>query len=164
MAISTNLSILNRLEPSGSALLAISICLRPDIGLALVAFSIPFYLYPKHILGMALSTVEILILLCFGILLTDRVPDEYRVMLARQYEIELRHGAGEDVRALPALVWCRTDRSRREYDRIDITLMFGLGIGLVEVGVSRTLSGQAFPAGNTWSVGLSQAIRLVSPS
>jgi len=48
------------------ALLAISICLRPDIGLALIAFSIPFYLYPKHILGMALSIVEILILLCLA--------------------------------------------------------------------------------------------------
>ncbi len=48
------------------ALLAISILLRLDIGLALVAFSIPFYLYPKHILGMAISTVEILILLCLA--------------------------------------------------------------------------------------------------
>ena len=46
------------------ALLAISICLRLDIGLALVAFSIPFYLYPKHILGMSLSMVEITTLLC----------------------------------------------------------------------------------------------------
>jgi O-antigen ligase len=48
------------------ALLAISICLRPDIGLALVAFSIPFYLYPKHIFGIALSMVEITTLLCFA--------------------------------------------------------------------------------------------------
>jgi O-antigen ligase len=48
------------------ALLAISICLRPDIGLALVAFSIPFYLYPKHILGLAPSMVEITTLLCLA--------------------------------------------------------------------------------------------------
>ncbi|MGA9351805.1 MAG: O-antigen ligase family protein [Anaerolineae bacterium] len=48
------------------ALLAISICLRLDIGLALVAFSIPFFLYPKHILGMALSMVEIATLLCLA--------------------------------------------------------------------------------------------------
>ncbi|MBC8265008.1 MAG: O-antigen ligase family protein, partial [Anaerolineales bacterium] len=48
------------------ALLAISICLRPDIGLALIAFSIPFYLYPKHILGLALSMVEITTLLCLA--------------------------------------------------------------------------------------------------
>ncbi len=48
------------------ALLAISIFLRLDIGLALVAFSIPFYLYPKHILGVALSMVEITTLLCLA--------------------------------------------------------------------------------------------------
>ncbi len=48
------------------ALLAISICLRLDIGLALVAFSIPFYLYPKHILGLAPSMVEITTLLCLA--------------------------------------------------------------------------------------------------
>jgi len=48
------------------ALLAISIGLRLDIGLALVAFSIPFFLYPKHILGMAPSMVEITTLLCFA--------------------------------------------------------------------------------------------------
>jgi len=48
------------------ALLAISICLRLDIGLALVAFSIPFFLYPKHIFGLALSTVEVTTLLCFA--------------------------------------------------------------------------------------------------
>ncbi|MFQ5813622.1 MAG: O-antigen ligase family protein [Anaerolineae bacterium] len=48
------------------ALLAISICLRLDIGLALVAFSIPFYLCPKHIFGLALSMVEITTLLCFA--------------------------------------------------------------------------------------------------
>ncbi len=46
--------------------LTISIFLRPDIGLALVAFSIPFYLYPKHILGLAPSMVEILTLLCLA--------------------------------------------------------------------------------------------------
>jgi hypothetical protein len=48
------------------ALLALSICLRLDVGLALVAFSIPFYLYPKHILGLAPSMVEITILLCLA--------------------------------------------------------------------------------------------------
>lgn len=47
-------------------LLAISICLRLDVGLALVAFSIPFFLYPKHILGVAPSMVEITTLLCFA--------------------------------------------------------------------------------------------------
>lgn len=47
-------------------LLAISICLRLDIGLALVAFSIPFYLYPKHIFGLSPSMVEILTLLCLA--------------------------------------------------------------------------------------------------
>ena len=48
------------------ALLAISICLRLDIGLALVAFSIPFYLYPKQIFGVSLSMVEITTLLCLA--------------------------------------------------------------------------------------------------
>jgi O-antigen ligase len=48
------------------ALLAISICLRPDIGLALVAFSVPFFLYPKQIFGISLSMVEIATLLCLA--------------------------------------------------------------------------------------------------
>jgi O-antigen ligase len=47
-------------------LLAISICLRLDIGLALIAFSIPFYLCPKHIFGFGPSMVEILTLLCLA--------------------------------------------------------------------------------------------------
>ena len=48
------------------ALLALSICLRLDIGLTLIAFSIPFYLYPKRILGLAPSMVEVLTLLCLA--------------------------------------------------------------------------------------------------
>jgi len=47
-------------------LLALLIYLRLDIGLALVAFSIPFFLYPKHILGLAPSMVEITTLLCLA--------------------------------------------------------------------------------------------------
>jgi O-antigen ligase len=46
------------------ALLAAFIYLRLDLGLALVAFSIPFFLYPKHIKGFAFSMVEITTLLC----------------------------------------------------------------------------------------------------
>jgi len=57
------------------ALLAISICLHPDIGLALVAFSIPFYLYPKHILGMALSMIEVTTLLCLAAWLLHWILD-----------------------------------------------------------------------------------------
>ncbi len=48
----------------GLALLAAAIVLRPDSGLAVVAFSIPFFLQPKLMAGKAFSMVEITILLC----------------------------------------------------------------------------------------------------
>jgi O-antigen ligase len=46
--------------------LALLIWLRLDLGLALVAFCIPFFLQPKHILGRSFSMVEITTLLCFA--------------------------------------------------------------------------------------------------
>jgi len=46
--------------------LATLIWLRLDWGLALVAFCIPFFLQPKHILGRSFSMVEITTLLCFA--------------------------------------------------------------------------------------------------
>jgi O-antigen ligase len=46
-------------------LLSLLILLRPDHGLALVAFSIPFFLRPKLLAGKAFSLVEIGTLLCF---------------------------------------------------------------------------------------------------
>lgn len=48
---------------SGGAL-AVSIILRLDFGLALVAFSAPFYLHPRPLLGKSFSMVEIATLLC----------------------------------------------------------------------------------------------------
>ncbi|MGD8244116.1 MAG: O-antigen ligase family protein [Anaerolineae bacterium] len=48
---------------SGAAL-AVLILLRLDLGLALVAFSAPFYLHPKPLLGKSFSMVEIATLLC----------------------------------------------------------------------------------------------------
>lgn len=42
------------------------IWLRLDLGLALAAFCVPFFLQPKHILGRSFSTVEIATLLCFA--------------------------------------------------------------------------------------------------
>ena len=46
-------------------LLALLIYLRPDHGLALVGFSIPFFLRPKLLAGRAFSPVEISLMLCF---------------------------------------------------------------------------------------------------
>ncbi|MFB0534734.1 MAG: O-antigen ligase family protein [Anaerolineae bacterium] len=46
--------------------LAFLIWLRLDLGLALVAFCVPFFLQPKHILGRSFSMVEITTLLCFA--------------------------------------------------------------------------------------------------
>ncbi|MDH4137544.1 MAG: beta-galactosidase, partial [Anaerolineae bacterium] len=45
--------------------LATLIWLRLDLGLALVAFCIPFFLQPKHILSWSFSAVEITTLICF---------------------------------------------------------------------------------------------------
>ncbi|UCC65198.1 MAG: ubiquinone/menaquinone biosynthesis methyltransferase, partial [Anaerolineae bacterium] len=47
-------------------LLALLVFLRPDHGLALVAFGIPFFLRPKPLAGKAFSLVEIVTLLCFA--------------------------------------------------------------------------------------------------
>ena len=46
--------------------LAALIWLRLDLGLALVAFCVPFFLQPKHILGWSFSMVEITTLLCLA--------------------------------------------------------------------------------------------------
>jgi O-antigen ligase len=46
--------------------LAVLVWLRLDLGLALVAFCVPFFLQPKHILGRSFSMVEITTLLCFA--------------------------------------------------------------------------------------------------
>lgn len=48
---------------SGMAL-AVAVLLRLDLGLALVAFSAPFYLHPRPLLGKSFSLVEIATLLC----------------------------------------------------------------------------------------------------
>jgi O-antigen ligase len=48
----------------GGAALAVIITLRLDLGLALVAFSAPFYLYPRPLLGKSFSMAEIATLLC----------------------------------------------------------------------------------------------------
>jgi O-antigen ligase len=48
---------------SGAAL-AVLIILRLDLGLALVAFSAPFYLHPRLLLGKSFSMAEIATLLC----------------------------------------------------------------------------------------------------
>lgn len=50
----------------GLALLAILIYLRLHLGLALAALSIPFFLRPKPLLGLALPMVEVATLLCFA--------------------------------------------------------------------------------------------------
>lgn len=67
------------------ALLAISICLRPDIGLALVAFSIPFFLYPKRILSMSFSMVEIATLLCFAAWVWQVASSKWQVANRRKH-------------------------------------------------------------------------------
>jgi O-antigen ligase len=48
------------------AVLGLLILMRPDHGLALVAFSVPFFLYSKLLAGKAFSLVEIGTLLCFA--------------------------------------------------------------------------------------------------
>ncbi len=61
------------------ALLAVCVCLRPDIGLALVAFSIPFYLYPKQVFGISLSMVEVTTLLCLAAWVWQVASDKWQV-------------------------------------------------------------------------------------
>ncbi len=59
----------------GLTLLALLIYLRLDLGLALTAFAIPFFLYPKQLLSKNFSTVEILTLLCFAAWLVQMVSE-----------------------------------------------------------------------------------------
>ena len=46
------------------AVLGVLVVLRLDLGLALIALSVPFFLYPKALLGKHFSLVEIITLLC----------------------------------------------------------------------------------------------------
>jgi hypothetical protein len=54
-------------------ILALLILLRPDHGLALVAFSIPFFLCPKLLAGKAFSVVEVGTMLCVAALIVKRI-------------------------------------------------------------------------------------------
>ncbi|MEA3459367.1 MAG: O-antigen ligase family protein, partial [Chloroflexota bacterium] len=63
----------------GLALLALFIWLRPDLGLALTAFSIPLFLYPKQLLGKSFSMVEITTLLCLAAWLLRVASGKWRV-------------------------------------------------------------------------------------
>jgi len=47
------------------AMVAALLYLRLDLGLAFIALSIPFFLYPKPLLGKAFSLVETLTLISF---------------------------------------------------------------------------------------------------
>ncbi len=54
--------------------LAVLIVLRPDLGLALVAFSAPFYLQSRAMFDRAFSVVEIAVFLCLLSWLIQRLP------------------------------------------------------------------------------------------
>jgi O-antigen ligase len=79
--------------------LALLIWLRLDLGLALVAFCIPFFLQPKHVMGRAFSMVEITTLICFAVWASrwfisrpfDRVRDKIRES-GQQYHGWLKTG------------------------------------------------------------------------
>jgi len=61
------------------AVLFVLICLSPEAGLALVAFSVPFFLRPKVIAGKAFSMVEIATWLCVGCWLIQMANGEWRM-------------------------------------------------------------------------------------
>jgi O-antigen ligase len=84
---------------------SVLIWLRPDIGLACMVFSIPFFLRSRAILGRPLSPVEVLIWLCFASWAGRsllRPPSGTNVRAAAQ---RLGRGIRSYVHSLSALDW-----------------------------------------------------------
>jgi O-antigen ligase len=81
--------------------LALLIFLRPDHGLALVAFGIPFFLRPKQLVGKAFSLVEIGTWLCFAAWVARGILDAK--FSFRNLRVAIRNLRSADV-AIVALV------------------------------------------------------------
>ncbi|MGQ9502092.1 MAG: O-antigen ligase family protein [Anaerolineae bacterium] len=64
-------------------LLPLFLCLlpRPDLGLAVIIFSVPFFLLPKPLLGRTIALSEVLLVLVAGAFVVRRV---WRLLLTRQ--------------------------------------------------------------------------------
>lgn len=58
---------------AGLALLFAAILPRPDLGLALVAFSLPFFLLPKSLVGRTISLTEVTLILVALVMVTRRL-------------------------------------------------------------------------------------------
>ncbi len=87
------------------ALAGVLICLRLDIGLAYLVFSIPFFLYPKLIFGKSFSLVETLTLVCSAAWLWPRLRRGVRGSGMRSAVKKLRCTVSAMPRAMTPLDW-----------------------------------------------------------
>ncbi len=78
---------------------------RPDIGLACLVFSVPFFLYPKHLLGKAFSMVETLTVLCTGAYLVKRLWRELHQRSRAALLASLSSSASLWLHSLSSLDW-----------------------------------------------------------
>lgn len=104
----------------GLSLLFAMICLRLDLGLTFVVFSIPFFLYPKRIGPKAFSLVEVLTLLCFA---------AWLLLESRSWKLEIR-GLASKIKHLA---------SNFRHRDFDLPLLFFLLISLFSLAVSENL-------------------------
>jgi len=81
--------------------------LRIDLGLALVAFSLPFYLEPKLLWGRPFSVIELGMALCLGAWLLARLLDLGRGLEREALQASLwrLQELGRDLPHLPARLW-----------------------------------------------------------
>ncbi len=89
------------------ALLFVLVFLRIDLGLAVVAFSLPFYLRPKALGGRSFSVVELGVVVCLGAWLLARLLDweRSRERASSQPVLWRLQALAIDVVRLPARLW-----------------------------------------------------------
>lgn len=104
----------------GLLLLFISIYFRLDLGLAVLVFSIPFFLYPKRIGPNAFSLVEVLTLLCFA---------AWLLLATRSWKLE----GGGLMFSVKHLAYSF------RHQGFDLPLLFSLLISLFSLAVSENL-------------------------
>ncbi|MFN2132751.1 MAG: O-antigen ligase family protein [Anaerolineae bacterium] len=104
------------------ALLFVLVFLRIDLGLAVVAFSLPFYLLPKALGGRSFSVVELGVAVCLGAWLLARLLDweRSRERASSQPFLWRLQALAIDVARLPARLW----RSWSALDKGMLALLF----------------------------------------
>lgn len=123
------------------AMVAALLYLRLDLGLAFIALSIPFFLYPKPLLGKVFSLVETLTLLSFLLWLLKTAIGSWQEALKRykkdsSFELQEMPWGVWLLRELPSFIPYWVCEFWRSLTMLDMGLLFFLLLSLFSLTVS----------------------------